>query len=102
MAIQVAGDFDDTNNTVYLSGRKTVNTTGISARVGISNDENRQFVRIYNDSSSTVYFGPSGLSTTDMEPLLKKQAVEIAVRSEIDVIIKTSSGTADVIIQEIG
>lgn len=102
MAIKYNPNYSDTNESVYLSGTVTVNTTGVEAKVEATAAEGRQFVSIYNKGNSTIYFGPSELSTSDMEPLLKKQRVEIAASSGIIVILKTDSGTSDVVIQEIG
>lgn len=102
MGLKYNGDLDDTNSNLYESGRVTVTTTGVSASVSGTPEENRQFVRINNVGNQTIYFGPSGLATSDMEPLLKKQTVEIAATSGIDVILKTDSGTVEVIVQEIG
>ncbi len=102
MGIKYNGDESDTNSGIYLSGRKTVTTGGIEASVGGSAADGRQFVKITNTSSTKVYFGPSGLSTSDMDVLKKNQSVEIAATPELEVTLKTASGTSDVIIQEIG
>ena len=95
-------DLSDTNSNVYLSGTVTVTVSGVEAKVGSTSEENRQFVRIYNKGNQTVYFGPSGLNFDDMEPLFKKQSVEIAATNLIEVFLKTETGTSDVIVQEIG
>lgn len=102
MGLKYSSDYSDTNASIYLSGRITVTAVGVSAQVGVSAADGRQFVNIYNDGNQTIYFGPSGLATTDMEPLKKKQRVEIAATDMLDIVLKTASGTSDVIIQEIG
>lgn len=102
MGLKYSADLSDTNASVYLSGRVTVDTTGVEAKVGVTAETERQFVRVYNDGAETVYFGPSGLATTDMEPLKKKQWMELAATSDLNITLKTASGTSDVIIQEIG
>lgn len=101
MGVNLSSNYSDTNDSVYVSGRITVTTSDTEAKVGASREAERQFVRIYNDGNKTVYFGPGGQSTTDMEPLKKRQYVEIAV-ADLGVFLKTDSGTSDVIIQEIG
>jgi hypothetical protein len=102
MGIKYNANESDTNSDLYESGRKTVNTAGVVAAVSTQAADGRQFVRIYNDGPQIVYFGPSGLATTDMEPLRRRQSVEIAATPDVEVVLKTDSGTSDVIIQEIG
>lgn len=102
MGIKYNSNESDTNSDLYESARKTVNTTGVVAAVSSQAADGRQFVRIYNDGSQVIYFGPSGLATSDMEPLRKRQSVEIAATTDVEVVLKTSSGTSEVIIQEIG
>lgn len=102
MGLKYDPELSDTNSSKYLSGRVNVNTTGVEAKVGATPSSDRQFVSIYNDGSETIYFGPDGLTTVDMEPLRKKQRVEIAATDALTIMLKTASGTSDVIIQEIG
>ena len=102
MGVKYNSNESDTNSDLYLSARKTVTTTGINAAVGSQAADGRQFVTIYNDSNKTIFFGPSTLATSEMEPLRRRQRVEIAASTDIEVVLKTESGTAEVIIQEIG
>ena len=101
MAINESSNFSDTNESTYVSGSVTVGTSEVEAKVGGSRDSLRQFVTIYNGGNATIYFGPSGITTSTGEPLEKKQKVEIAV-SDIGVFMITAAGTSDVIVQEIG
>lgn len=101
MGVKDNSNFSDTNSTLYKTGRITVATTDTEAKVGVSRETERQFVRIYNDSNDIVYFGEAGTSTTDKEPLQKKQSVTIPI-TDIAVMLQVSSGTADVIVTEIG
>lgn len=102
MPVEYDSDFSDTNSSVYLSARVNVNTTGVEAKVGATSDPGRQFVYIKNLSDETVYYGPSGLAVSDMGYLEEGDEICIAASSGISVILKTSSGTSDVIVQEIG
>jgi len=102
MGLKYSSDESDTNSNIYESGRKTVTTSEIEASVGGSPADGRQFVRITNVGTETVYFGPSGLTTSDMDFLKRRQSVEIAATPELQVVLKTASGSSDVIIQEIG
>jgi len=102
MGLEYSGELSDTNGSVYLSGPQNVSTTETEAMVGGSAEPSRQFVRIHNKGSQTVYFGPTGVTSLTGEPLKKNQSVEIAARDSIGVFLVTDSGTATVIVQEIG
>ena len=101
MGIEENSNYSDTNSSLYKTKRVTVGTSETEAKVGATRESDRQFVRVYNDSNSIVYFGEEGTSTTDKEPLEKKQSVTIAV-TDIAVMLQVDTGTADVIITEIG
>ena len=101
MGVNESSNYSDTNESTYLSGPQTVLTTEVEAKVGATRVTGRQFVRIYNDGTNTIWFGPTGLSTTTGEPLFKKQSVEVAA-ADLGVFMITDSGTVSVIIQEIG
>lgn len=102
MGMKYNSNESDTNSNIYLSGSVTATTAGVSASVNGTPEDGRQFVRIYNDSNKVIYFGPAGLATSEMEPLRRRQSVEIAATPDIEVVVKTASGTGNVIIQEIG
>lgn len=101
MGVNENSNYSDTNESVYLSGAVTVGVTETEAKVGASRDSARQFVRIYNDGTATLFFGPTGVTTTSGEPLLKKQSVELAA-ADLGVFMIVASGTVNVIVQEIG
>jgi hypothetical protein len=85
----------------YVSGVVSVSTSQIVAKVGASNLAGREVLRIFNNSSTTIYFGPSGVTSTTGEPLFKNQWVEIKVKDTISIYLVTASGTAtDVRVQE--
>jgi hypothetical protein len=100
MAISYSGEYNEVNDGQYLSSNITVGTTEIEAKVGASRLVGRQRLRIYNDSSVTIYFGPSGVSTTSGEPLLKKQWIELEF-GDIGVFVIAGSAGNNVIIQEV-
>jgi diacylglycerol kinase family enzyme len=61
MAFGSDGTFNDVVNADYKSGVVTVGTTEVvAAAVGGTNLEDRQELIIYNKSTSTIYFGPTG------------------------------------------
>lgn len=101
MGINVAGDFNDTNSNLFEQEVISVNTTQTEAICSATDIDERQFVRIYNNSNQKVYFGPDGVTTSTGEPIFKKQFVEIAIKSQ-SVFLIVDNGTADVIVTDIG
>lgn len=101
MGINESSNYSDTNESVYLQGVVTVGVTEVEAKVGASRSPLRQFVRLYNKGTGTIYFGPTGVNSTIGEPLAKKQSVEIAA-SDLGVYMIAGTGTVDVIVTEIG
>lgn len=97
MAFSHNPDQADTNARLYAQATIAVTTSQIALTTGA--DANQvQFVRIYNDGAATIYIGPSGQT---LEPLLKKQWIEIAINGS-RVYGKTLSGTSSVIVTELG
>lgn len=85
----------------YVAGPISVTTSQIEAKVGASRLTGREVLRIFNNSSTTIYFGPSGLTSSTGEPLYKQQWVELKVKDTLGIYLLTASGTAsDVRIQE--
>jgi hypothetical protein len=101
--IQESSNFSDVDNSSYLQGVISVTTSQVEAKVGASRLTSRQNLRIFNNSDRTIYFGPSGVTSSIGEPLYKQQWVELPVGDSIGVYLITASGTAtDIRIQEIG
>lgn len=85
----------------YVAGSISVTTSEIEAKVGGSRLSGREVLRIFNNSNTTIYFGPTGFTTAQGEPLFKNQWIEIKVKDTIGIFLRTASGTAtDVRIQE--
>lgn len=101
MSINVASDFSDTNSSIYEQETLTVGTTEVEAICSSTDIDERQFVRIYNNSNKKIYFGPSGVTSSTGEPLFKKQAVTLALKGQ-SVYMVVDSGTGDVIVTDIG
>lgn len=102
MSVTFNPEMSDVNKDVYLSGPVTVGTSAVEAKVGASAEPLRESVRIYNSSSGTVYFGPSGVTTTTGEPLKKCQWVSLPAGSNNPVYLIAASAVGDVIVQEHG
>ena len=101
--ISFDGTRDDVNDTGYTSTVVSVGTSQVEAKVGGTRNANRQRVLLYNDSSSIIYYGPTGVTTTGSTrgvPVFKKQIVVIPV-GDVAVYLIAGSASNDVIVQEL-
>ncbi len=94
-------EFGDVLEDVILQGLVTINTTQTELKVGPSVDPDREVVRVYNSSNSTIYVGPSGVTPSTGEPVRKKQSFEMPIGTQ-SLFAVVDSGTADVIVWELG
>lgn len=102
MALGFNPDRADTNETGYVSAILSVGTSQVEIKAGGSRLTGRQLVVVYNDSSNTVYFGPSGVTTsgsTKGVPVAKGQMVSVPIGNQAIYLIAGSSSN-DVIVQE--
>ena len=95
------GEYNDVWEDTLLQGVVTIGTTQVELKVGGSVDPDREAVRVYNKSNSTIYIGPSGVTTSTGEPLAKKQWIEMPIGTQSLYAIAGSAGN-DVIVWEIG
>lgn len=95
------GEYNDVWEDTLLQGVVTVSTTQTELKVGGSVDSDRETVRVYNKSNAIVYIGPSGVTTSTGEPLNKNQWIEMPIGTQSLYAI-VASGTADVIVWELG
>ena len=100
-AINDDSEFSDVLEDVMVQGVVTIGTTQTEIRVGGSIEPEREVVRIYNSSNSTIFVGPSGVTTTTGEPLRRRQSMEMPIGTQ-SLFAVVASGTADVIVWEIG
>lgn len=89
----------DTN---YIGGVVTVGNTATPLQVGASNLEGRDMVIIYNKSTSNIYIGPSNVTATTGILVVPQQILNINLRDNVSLYGITSTGTADIVVQEIG
>lgn len=94
----------DVINAAGVTGSVTVGTSAVEAIVGGSVLDDRQFVRIYNDSNSVIYwsFNPS-MTTSGAnrgEPIEKKQWIEIPAGEQVPVYLRANSNGNSVIVME--
>jgi hypothetical protein len=102
MSLSQSSIYSDTNNKVLLIGNKTITTTQSLLAVSASNNTDRQFIRIYNSGTQKIYIGTTGVTTTTGEPLEKDQHITIAIRDNLSLYAITATGTASIIIWELG
>lgn len=102
MSISESSEYSDVLSDAYVAGVISVSTIQVEVKVGASRLANRETVRIFNNSNTTIYFGPTGVTSVTGEPIFKNQWVNIPI-GDMAVYVITASGTAtDVRIQEIG
>jgi len=95
------GEFADVLEDVILQGVVTITSTQTELKVGASLNPDREVVRVYNNSNETIFFGPNGVTTTTGEPLRRRQSMEMPIGAQ-QLFAITASGTADVIVWELG
>lgn len=101
------GNFSDRADVVesnYLGVVLTVGTTEVEVKAGGSRLATRQLVALYNDSSNTIYFGPTGVSTSGSSkgiPLAPQQFLSIPI-GNAGLYLIAGSASNNVIVQELG
>lgn len=95
------GEYNDVLEDLLLQGVLTIGTTQTELKVGASVDSDREVIRVFNNSNQTIYVGPNGVTTSTGEPVYKKQSLEMPIGTQSLYAI-VASGTADVIVWEIG
>lgn len=89
----------DTN---YIAGVVTVSTIPTPLRASISNLEGRDMIIVYNKSTSIIYIGPSGVTTANGIKVVPEQILNINLRDNITLYAVLATGTADIVVQEVG
>lgn len=101
------GSFNTDRNDVvesgYVGGVVTVGTSQVEAKVGGARVATRQIVILFNDSSNTIYYGPTGVTTSGSSkgiPLEKSQWVALPIGDQ-GLFLIAGSASNNVIVQEI-
>lgn len=97
------------SSTTFLADELTqkvipVSTSAVELFTGVSRNPARQSLRIYNDSSRTVFIGPTGVTSsgsTKGEQLLSGEAMTYVELGDVGVFAITAGGTASLIITEL-
>lgn len=102
MSIISSGQFNEVDDTSYLSTSATITTSASELKVGASRLSGRQNLIVFNKGSSTIYIGPSGVTSSTGIPVEANQMFSYPFGQNIAVYAITSSGSSTVIIQEVG
>jgi len=99
MGITFNPELSDVLSDNYAGGAVSVTNSQIEAKVGASRLAGREYLIIYNNGSQTIYFGPSGVTTTSGIPIEKNQSMGIPI-GDLGLFLITASGTQNVRVQE--
>ena len=93
----------DTSDVSYTSAKVNVTSVAVEAKVGVTRNSARQYMILYNKGGGTVYYGPTGVTSSGANeglPLLANQEVGIPI-GDVAIFLIRASGNSDVIIQEL-
>ena len=88
-------------NIAYAAVSLSISTTQTQVKVGASNLAGRKSVIMYNSGLNTVYFGPSGVTTSTGIPILSKQMISLNAGDANNIYLITSTSTSTVVVQEL-
>ncbi len=92
----------DVDNDGYASGSVSVGVTQIEAKVGVNRLAGREGLTITNKGPNPVYYGPTGVTSTTGDVLLKNQFVSLPFGESVAVFLICAAGqSATVIVQEL-
>ena len=96
-----SGEFDDVLEDAYLSGTVTVGTTEVEAKVGGAPLSGRELLKIQNSGNVTIYYGPTGVTTSTGIPIFKNQTVAIPVGEALNVYLISAQAGQTARVQEL-
>ena len=97
-----SGEYSDVLDDSWLQGIVAVGATQVEVKVGASKSATREMIIIHNSSNNTIYYGPTGITTSTGIPLFKNQWVEIMAGNHQSVFMIAASAGNNVIIAEVG
>lgn len=83
-----------------VSGKITVGVTTVPVRVGASNLVGRELVYIENTGAQSLYYGPSGVTTSTGATLYKFQSVFLPINDEVTLYIISGTAGGEALVQE--
>lgn len=101
MGINLSSEYSDVLNDGYVAGSITVGTTQVEAKVGASKQVGRELLIIYNKSNNTIYYGPSGVTTSTGIPIFKNSTLMLSVGENTALFLIAGSAGNSVLVQEL-
>jgi hypothetical protein len=92
----------DVNNSSFINSALTVTTSQTEIKVGLTPLDDREMVRIYNNSSQVVFYGATGVTVNNGEPIEPGSGISIPAGPNIAIYAIVATGTAELRIQEMG
>jgi len=81
-----------------------INTSGLwvgTSAVGVNALMDRKAIEYYNESTTTAFFGPSGVTPATGRPLHKYNSWTLDAGSDIDIYCLTATGSTDIRVTEL-
>jgi hypothetical protein len=75
----------------YINGNITVGISQIEAKVGVNRLSNRKGLDIHNNGNKTIYYGTTGVTVNNGQPLEKGQFVSLNIGDIAIYLISTSN-----------
>lgn len=103
MVLSQSSDRSDVVENGFLAAELSVGTTQTEVKVGASRVSARQVVGIYNNSSSTIFYGPTGVTTSGANkgfPIFKDEKIYLPI-GDTALYLIAGSASNSVLIQEI-
>lgn len=82
----------DTIKEAIVSAGLTVGTTAIEIRAGASRLINRKGLMLFNNSTQTLFWGASGVTTSTGVPLARGESVNISVENVAIFVVGSQAG----------
>lgn len=83
----------ETNQTLITAEITVTDSVEVVARVGASNLENREFIRIFNNGPGKLLVGPSG---SPKEVVYRNTGITINLGPDVDIYMIAESGASPV------
>lgn len=102
MGFSAGSGFADVVNDAYVAGQVTVGTTEVIAKSSTNNLAGRQELLIYNlETNDTIYFGPSGVTTSTGIPIQPGEVANFPFGDEINLYLIADTAGNVVQVQEV-
>lgn len=102
MPISNSGQFDEVDESSWVAGTMSVTNSASEAKVGASRLAGRQSLLVYNGTNVNIYYGPSGVTTTNGIPIFPQQQLTLSIGNLGVYLIAAAAGPYTVIVHEVG